>query len=78
MNKARLNYWIDIALAISFFACFLTGIVKWPGIFSIGISSRISKLHDVSGLIMGLLVLVHLILHWSWIVFMTKGIFIKK
>ena len=75
MNKAKLNYWIDVGLGISFFVCFYTGLVKWPGLINvIGASayktlsfSKISRLHDMSGLIMGLLVLVHLILHWKWI-----------
>ncbi len=36
---------------------------------------NISTLHDLSGLIMGLLVLVHLALHWKWITSMTKTMF---
>ena len=83
MNKTILNYWIDVGLAISFFICFITGLIKWPGLIKIvGVSayrtlsfSNISMLHDWSGLIMGLLVLIHLALHWSWIVAVSKGIF---
>jgi len=86
MNKLLLNYWIDVGLAISFFACFITGLIKWPGIVKIiGTSAyqvlhvrNISTLHDFSGLIMGLLVLVHLVLHWKWIVAVTKSIFKRK
>lgn len=86
MNKTILNYWIDVGLAISFFICFITGLIKWPGLIKlIGVStyrtlsfSNISMLHDWSGLIMGLLVLVHLVLHWGWIVVMTKRIFGKE
>jgi hypothetical protein len=85
MNKNKLNYCIDIGLAISFFACFITGLIKWPGLVRIiGVSTykllhfqNISRLHDWSGLIMGLLVLVHLALHWKWIVYMTKNMFKK-
>ena len=36
---------------------------------------NISMLHDWSGLIMGLLVIIHLALHWRWIVSMTKNMF---
>ncbi len=83
MNKLKLNYWIDVGLAISFFICFITGLIKWPGLIKIvGVSayrtlsfSNISILHDWSGLIMGLLVLIHLALHWGWIVAVTKSIF---
>ena len=86
MNKAKLNYWIDIGLAISFFVCFITGLIKWPGLIKIiGTSAykilhvkNISMLHDWSGLVMGLLVLLHLALHWKWIVCMTKDIMFRK
>ena len=68
MNNLKLNYWVDVGLAISFIVCFITGLIKWPGLIKIiGVSayktlsfSNISMLHDWSGLIMGLLVLVHL------------------
>ena len=83
MNRTKLNYFIDIGLAISFFACFISGLIKWPGLIRvIGVSmykilhvKNISRLHDFSGLVMGLLVLIHLILHWKWIVCVTKSIF---
>ena len=83
MDKLKLNYFVDVGLAISFFICFITGLIKWPGLIKIiGISAyrvlhvgNISMLHDWSGLIMGLLVLVHLVLHWGWIVSVTKSIF---
>ena len=86
MNKIKFNYWIDVGLGISFFICFITGLIKWPGLVKIiGTSvykilyvKNISMLHDWSGLIMGLLVLIHLVLHWKWIVVVTKNMFVKK
>jgi len=83
MNRTKLNYWVDIGLALSFFTCFITGLIKWPGLIKwIGVSAyrtlyfrNISTIHDFGGLIMGLLVLVHLGLHWRWIVVMTKKMF---
>ena len=86
MNKTKLNYFIDVGLAISFFTCFYTGLVKWPGLIRVtGVSayktlsfSNISQVHDMSGLIMGLLVIIHLILHWKWIVVVTKSFFKKS
>ncbi|MCK4927287.1 MAG: hypothetical protein KAS11_02385, partial [Candidatus Aenigmarchaeota archaeon] len=64
MDRMKLNFWIDVGLAISFFICFFTGLIKWPGLVKIiGVSAykvlhvkNISVLHDWSGLIMGLLV----------------------
>ena len=86
MDRTKLNYWIDMGLAISFFTCFYTGLVKWPGLINIiGTSAykvlsfrNISRLHDISGLIMGLLVLIHLVLHWKWIIAVTKSMFGRK
>ena len=86
MNRSKLNYLIDAGLALSFFICFFTGLIKWPGLINIiGVSAykilhvkNISMLHDWSGLIMGLLVIIHLALHWKWIVCMTRSIFSKK
>jgi len=86
MNRTKLNYWIDIGLAISFSISLITGLIKWPGLINlIGTSAykvlyvkNISLLHDWSGLIMGILVLTHLALHWKWIVSITKSTFGKK
>ncbi|MBW2966281.1 DUF4405 domain-containing protein [Candidatus Woesearchaeota archaeon] len=85
MNKSKLNYWIDIGLGISFIISFITGLFKFPGItqyftavFRVIPSYYMSKIHDYSGLVMGSLVLVHLILHWRWIVAMTKNILKKN
>ena len=80
MNKIKVNYWIDVCLAITFLLVFITGIFKWPGLITkFGISysdlpmRTFTFIHDWSGLIMGLLVLIHLILHWNWIVSVTKS-----
>ena len=85
MVKPKTNYWIDVGLAITFIIAFVTGIIKWPTLLpKLGISysslpmAKLTRLHDVSGLIMGLLVFVHLILHWKWIVVMTKSLFKRE
>lgn len=85
VNKAKLNYWIDFLLAISFFVVSITGIFKWPGLISTfsavyEVIPRLimARIHDLSGAIMAVLVLVHLVLHWTWIKAMTKQIFGRK
>lgn len=86
MNRTKLNYWVDVGLTLSFFICFITGLIKWPGLVKIiGVSAykvlyvkNISMLHDRSGLVMGLFVLIHLALHWKWIVSVTKNMLVKK
>lgn len=85
MDRGILNYIVDMGLAITFILSFFTGITKWPGLVQkFGLSYNdlpmraITLIHDWSGLIMGLLVLVHIILHWKWIVAFTKKILAKK
>ncbi|MBN2112340.1 DUF4405 domain-containing protein [Candidatus Woesearchaeota archaeon] len=82
MDSIKLKYWVNVGLIISFLAVAATGIIKFPGLLlKIGINvknlpfGKISKVHDWAGIAMSLLVLVHLIQNWSWIVAMTKKIF---
>lgn len=81
MQKATLNYIVDLGLFLSFLAVAATGILK------ISLVARsinglpfnvITPLHDISGVVLVLLALVHLVLHWDWIVCMTKGFFSRK
>jgi len=79
MNKNKIYYFIDLGLALSFFVSFITGVIKYPGLLhTLRISLRsipmfqISLIHDWGGIIMSILVFTHLVLHWKWIVTMTK------
>lgn len=83
MKKPYINYIVDAGLALSFLIVVITGIIKWPGLYRYfkfsGATMRLMTfLHDWIGLLMTLLVLIHLILHWRWIVRMTKNIFGKN
>jgi thiamine transporter ThiT len=85
MNPAKTNYWIDIGMGIAFMLSLITGIIKWPRLITwFGLTysqlpmKAISAVHDWSGIIMGLLVLVHLLLHRKWISCMTRQFFNKK
>ena len=83
MDKGKINYWVDIGLIITFILAFVTGVFKWPSLvkysFNLGLNMKLfSLIHDWSGLIMGLLVFVHIALHWKWLVVMTKSKFKKK
>ncbi|MBN2202822.1 MAG: DUF4405 domain-containing protein [Candidatus Aenigmarchaeota archaeon] len=84
MEKSRFLYIVDIGLIISFFFIFTTGLIKFPGLVQkLGIRHsslpiyEINLLHDWMGIVMSLLVLIHLVLHWKWLVVMTKGL-VKK
>ncbi len=73
------KYLVDVGLGISFFLCFVTGIVKLPGFVrffhraAIDLPmDQIDHLHDGSGVILGLFALVHLALNWKWLVSVTR------
>lgn len=85
MEKARISYFVDILMGISFIVSAITGIFKFPGLTKYFISIYLvitpydmAIIHDWSGVTMASLVLIHLILHWKWIVAMTKNIFKKN
>lgn len=86
MKKTTIKYIVDILLLISFLVCFITGLIKWPGLINlIGVKAwrvlhfhGISNIHDFSGLIMGLLVIVHIVLNWKFLVAMTKKTFFRR
>ena len=85
MHRATLNYIIDIGLFLSFLSVSITGILKYPGfVQNLGLSYKslpfnvITPLHDISGVVMTIFVLVHLVLHWHWIVNMTKHLLKKE
>ncbi|MBW3015577.1 DUF4405 domain-containing protein [Candidatus Woesearchaeota archaeon] len=87
--KAKTNYIIDIFLGISFIITTITGLIIFfflpSGVQRSGyqeflgiIKQTWSSWHEWAGIIMIVLALVHLILHWKWIVCMTKACFAKK
>jgi cytochrome b subunit of formate dehydrogenase len=86
MDKDLLiKYIVDVGLAVVFLLNVLTGILKFPSLTSYfkfifrSISSyNLALIHDWSGLVLVLLVLIHLILNFRWIVGMTKSIFKRK
>jgi len=87
MEKNIWKYILDVGLGISFLIVALTGIFKFSGFrefFGITLGYRdspmplISFFHDWSGVVMAVIVLLHLILNFDWIVSMTKSFFVKN
>lgn len=80
MKKAKLNYWIDVGIGISFVLSAISGLIfllpiNWATDFNsvLGITFSLwNQLHTWSSLAMIAGVLTHLVLHWNWIVTMTK------
>jgi cytochrome b subunit of formate dehydrogenase len=88
MVNARINYIVDILIAISFLVTAITGLIVF--FFSSGVRQGgfqtffgIIKgmwlvIHNWSGVIFIILVILHFVLHWNWVMSMTKNIFSKK
>jgi hypothetical protein len=90
INKAKLNYWVDVVIGLGFILSAVTGIVLFVapsggyqggrnphfGRLVLGLEHDTWKnLHNWSSLVMVAGVLGHLLLHWNWIVCMTKRVF---
>ena len=81
MDRLKLKLLVDMGMAISFLVLALTGLFKWPslmmnfsGVYGIIDFRLMSKIHDWSGVVLVLFILVHLCLNWTWI----KSWFVKK
>ena len=79
MDKIKAKYVIDLGLVVTFILSFGTGLIKFPMIRQAMATARIvlpshdlNFVHDWSGLLMGLFILLHLVFNFSWIVAMTK------
>ena len=80
MNRTKVNYWIDVVIAISFVMSAASGIaflLPVTGATVLGISYLAwTQIHTWGSLAMLAGVLAHLVLHWKWIVAMTKKTFL--
>ena len=85
MDKLKLNYIIDFFALIFFLVTSVTGLIIFlflpsgvrQGRFQelFGITKEVwNFIHTWSGILMFVLVVIHLILHWNWIVCMTKNV----
>jgi len=87
MNKVKMNYLLDMVIGLAFLVAALTGIAflflgsggyqgghnpTFQTVF-LGISREVwSDLHTLGALVMIAGVGVHLVMHWKWIVCVTK------
>ncbi|HOZ35914.1 MAG TPA: DUF4405 domain-containing protein [archaeon] len=89
MDKVKVNYFIDVPLALSFIIVAITSLILFfflpSGVRQAGYQMfwgltkhTWSQIHTISGFIMIILSLVHLILHFKWLTTMSKTIFKKK
>ena len=88
MNKAKLNYMLDAVIGVAFLVSAVTGVAfllmgsggyqggRNPNFATslLGIARETwSDLHTWGSLVMIAGVVVHLVLHWKWIVCVTKN-----
>jgi hypothetical protein len=85
MRRVVLKYGIDVAMLVVFILCFVTGVFKFPSVLHlVWGGARLSPLlfltrvHDLTGVILGILVLAHLAVNWTWIVAMTRRLMAGK
>jgi cytochrome b subunit of formate dehydrogenase len=81
MDTKILHWSVDLALGVTFAICFVTGLLKFSlllqatGLNDVVLpSALISDLHDWSGILLGMFVLLHLYLNRTWIIGMTKKV----
>lgn len=74
MKRSHINYYIDIGMGITFLISFLTGVIKFKGALlffaKIGIffsAYWTTLIHEWAGLLMGVFVFIHLLLHFRLI-----------
>jgi hypothetical protein len=87
MNKATLNYWVDVLIAVAFVISAITGLaflVMGSGGYQGGRNANFataflgleraqwSDLHTLGSLVMIGGVFMHLVLHWNWIICVTR------
>ncbi len=81
MNKAKLNYFVDLIMAVFFIISAITGIRLYFGSQLVLLGSNkhaIASVHTYASFALVAIVAIHLILHWKWMVCMTKSFFKKK
>ena len=77
MNKAKLDFWVDVAMGLAGAISAISGLLLlWPGDVTsgiLGVSLRAwTSLHTWSSLAALAGVGLHLALHWNWMTAMTK------
>ncbi len=82
MDMQVIKWWVNLLMGIMLLVCFVTGILKFTELMRmLGLTGSVlplaflSVIHDWTGLALGILVAIHLILNRSWIVSMTKKMF---
>ena len=76
MKRIKLNYLVDLALFVQFALVGYSGLVMYFNHRAAGPILRL--IHDKVGILMLVFFVVHIALHWRWIVFTTKNFFRRE
>ncbi len=76
MKRAKFNYLVDLALFIQFSLVGYSGFIMYFDHRAAGPILRL--IHDKVGILMLVFFVVHIALHWRWIVFTTKNLFRRE
>lgn len=74
MGKSTGNYLLDVAMGLLALVVGVSALLLWVVLPQGYFPSRLLWLdiHKWSGLVLSLAVLLHVVLHWSWLVRMTR------
>jgi len=87
MEKNKVKFWVDTGMAISFLIVAVSGFVLWLilprgsgklGNSFIFLREQWLQIHNLSSVVLVILILVHLFLNWIWIKSMASCIFKNK
>ncbi len=85
MKKNTINYIVDWVAFLFFLITLITGLMRFSVILSFIIINigpidvnLLNFVHRWSGAIMGVMILIHVILHWRWVKNNTKSLFRSK
>ncbi len=76
MKKINLNYLVDLAFFVQFALVGYSGLIMYFNRHAAGPILKV--IHDKVGILMLLFFVVHIVLHWRWIILTTKNCFIKE
>lgn len=74
MNKPKINYVVVFFMFLDMLILVFTGFdmhFDYP-------TKLVRHIHEWASYILVVLLVIHLVLHWNWIVCMTKDIFLSK
>ena len=89
MQKAKINYFVDALMAVTFISTSIAGLILFIFIpegvrqgryqeFAGILKTDWIAFHNWSGIIFIVAVIIHLTLHWDWIKHMTRTIFLTS